>query len=86
MFASSSMMEVMLARSPRCSGRYYKNCMIDFKKRLSRRDTDERFHISTAQDKVKKSTKSSMRKVGTTRYGLISPFGKSKHGSILVLS
>jgi hypothetical protein len=30
---------------------------IDFKKRLSRRDTDERFHLSTTQDKVKKSTK-----------------------------
>jgi hypothetical protein len=29
---------------------------IDFKKRLSRRDTDERFHLSTAQDKVKNST------------------------------
>jgi hypothetical protein len=28
---------------------------IDFKKRLSRRDTDERFHLSTAQDKVKKN-------------------------------
>jgi hypothetical protein len=30
---------------------------IDFKKRLSKRDTDERFHLSTAQDKVKNSTK-----------------------------
>jgi hypothetical protein len=30
---------------------------IDFKKRLNRRDTDERFHLSTAQDKVKNSTK-----------------------------
>jgi hypothetical protein len=30
---------------------------IDFKKRLSRRDTDKRFHLSTAQDKVKKFTK-----------------------------
>jgi hypothetical protein len=30
---------------------------IDFKKRLSRRDTDERFYISTVQDKVKNSTK-----------------------------
>jgi hypothetical protein len=29
----------------------------DFKKRLSRRNMDERFHISTAQDKVKNSTK-----------------------------
>jgi hypothetical protein len=28
---------------------------IDFKKRLSRRDTDEMFHHSTAQDKVKKN-------------------------------
>jgi hypothetical protein len=27
---------------------------IDFKKSLSRRDTDERFHLSTAQDEVKK--------------------------------
>jgi hypothetical protein len=31
--------------------------LIDFKKRLSRRDTDERFHLSTTQDKVKNSTK-----------------------------
>jgi hypothetical protein len=30
---------------------------VDFKKRLSRRDTDERFHLSTAQDKVKNSIK-----------------------------
>jgi hypothetical protein len=30
---------------------------IDFKKRLSRRDTDEWFHLSTAQDKVKNYTK-----------------------------
>jgi hypothetical protein len=30
---------------------------IDFKKRSSRRDTDEMFHLSTAQDKVKNSTK-----------------------------
>jgi hypothetical protein len=29
---------------------------IDFKKMLSRRDTDKRFHLSTAQDKVKNST------------------------------
>jgi hypothetical protein len=28
---------------------------IDFKKRLSRRDTEERFHLSTAQDKVRKN-------------------------------
>jgi hypothetical protein len=35
--------------------------LIDFKKRLSRRDKDERFHLSTAQDEVKNSTKSSMR-------------------------
>jgi hypothetical protein len=26
---------------------------IDFKRRLIRRDTDERFHLSIAQDKVK---------------------------------
>jgi hypothetical protein len=31
--------------------------LIDFKKRLSRRDTNERFHLSTAQDKVKNFTK-----------------------------
>jgi hypothetical protein len=30
---------------------------IDFKKRISRRDMDERFHLSTAQDKVKNFTK-----------------------------
>jgi hypothetical protein len=35
--------------------------LLDFKKRLSRRDTDERFHLSTAQDKVKKFLKSSKR-------------------------
>jgi hypothetical protein len=34
---------------------------IDFKTRLSRRDIDERFHLSTTQDKVKISTNSSMR-------------------------
>jgi hypothetical protein len=33
----------------------------DFKKWLSRRDTDQRFNLSTAQDKMKNSTKSSMR-------------------------
>jgi hypothetical protein len=31
--------------------------LIDFKKRLSRRDMDERFHLSTTQDKVKNSAK-----------------------------
>jgi hypothetical protein len=45
---------------------------------------DKKFHFSTVQDKFKNSTKSSMRLVGTTRYGLISLFGKSKHGSTLV--
>jgi hypothetical protein len=30
---------------------------IDFKKRLSRRDTDESFYFSTTQDKVKNSIK-----------------------------
>jgi hypothetical protein len=34
---------------------------IDFKKRLSRRDMNEIFHLSTAQDKVKKFHKSSIR-------------------------
>jgi hypothetical protein len=34
--------------------------LIDFKKRLSRRDTDKRFHLSTTQDEVKISIKSSM--------------------------
>jgi hypothetical protein len=29
---------------------------IDFKKRLSRRGMDERFHLSTTQDEVKNST------------------------------
>jgi hypothetical protein len=33
--------------------------LIDFKKRISRRDIDERFHLSTAQDEVKNSTKAS---------------------------
>jgi hypothetical protein len=59
---------------------------IDFKKRLSRRDTDERFHLSTAQDEVKILTKSSVRYVGTARYGHINSFGKFEHGSTLVLS
>jgi hypothetical protein len=31
--------------------------LIDFEKRISRRDTDERLYLSTAQDKVKNSTK-----------------------------
>jgi hypothetical protein len=30
---------------------------IDLRKRLRRRDTDERFHLSTTKDKVKNSTK-----------------------------
>jgi hypothetical protein len=34
---------------------------INFKKRLSRRDMNKRFHLSTAQDEVKNSTKSFMR-------------------------
>jgi hypothetical protein len=59
---------------------------IDLKKRLSRRDTDERFHLSTAQDKVKNSTKSSMRYVGTARYDHIDSFSKFENGSTLVLS
>jgi hypothetical protein len=59
---------------------------IDFKKRLSRRDTNERFHLSTAQDKVKKIYKSSMRYVGTARHGRINSSGKLEHGSTVVLS
>jgi hypothetical protein len=59
---------------------------IDFKKSLSRTDTDERFHLSTTQDEVKNSTKSSMREVRTTRYGHIDSFGKFEYGSTLVLS
>jgi hypothetical protein len=59
---------------------------IDFKKRLSRRDTDERFHLSTAQDEVKNSTKSSMRSVGTAGYDHIDSFGNFEHRSTLVLS
>jgi hypothetical protein len=35
--------------------------LIDFKKSLSKSDTDERFHLSTNQDEVKIPTKSSMR-------------------------
>jgi hypothetical protein len=31
--------------------------LIDFKKRLSKRDTDKRFHLSPTQDKVKNFTK-----------------------------
>jgi hypothetical protein len=33
---------------------------IDFKKWLSRRDMDERFHLSTTQDKVKIPQKNSI--------------------------
>jgi hypothetical protein len=33
--------------------------LIDFKKRLSRRDMNKRFHLSTTQDKVKNSKKAS---------------------------
>jgi hypothetical protein len=60
--------------------------LIDFKKRLSKRDTDKRFHLPTAKDDMKISTKSSMRLVGTARYGHINSFGKSEHGSTLVFS
>jgi hypothetical protein len=35
---------------------------IDFKMRLRRRDTDKRFHLSTAQDMVKNSTKAPLDK------------------------
>jgi hypothetical protein len=41
-------------------------------------------HLSTAHDEVKNSTKNS--EVRNARYALINPFGKSKHGSTLVLS
>jgi hypothetical protein len=37
---------------------------IDFKKRLIRGDVDEMFHLSTAQDKVKYSTKVPSSKLG----------------------
>jgi hypothetical protein len=37
---------------------------IDFKKSLSRWDTDERFHLWTTQDKVKNSTKAPWGKLG----------------------
>jgi hypothetical protein len=36
--------------------------LIDFKMRLRRRDTDKRFHLSTAQDMVKNSTKAPLDK------------------------
>jgi hypothetical protein len=42
--------------------------LIDFKKRLSRRNMNKRFHLSTTQDKVKNSKKSFMRLVGIARY------------------
>jgi hypothetical protein len=51
---------------------------IDFKRRLGRRDTNERFHLSTAQDKVKNPTKDPW-------YDHINLFGKSRHASTLVL-
>jgi hypothetical protein len=35
---------------------------IDFKKRLRKRDTDKRFHLSTAQNKVKNFTKAPLGK------------------------
>jgi hypothetical protein len=35
--------------------------LIDFKKRLSRRGIDERFHLPTTQDKVRKILQKSMR-------------------------
>jgi hypothetical protein len=59
---------------------------VNLKKRLSRRDTDERFHLSTAQDGMKNSIKISMRYVGTTRYGYIDSFDKFEQGSTLVSS
>jgi hypothetical protein len=59
--------------------------LIDFKKRLSRIDIDERFHLANAQDKVKKFHQSSLRVVETAGYDHINLFDKSKHGSTLVL-
>jgi hypothetical protein len=59
---------------------------VGFKKRLSRRYTDKSFHLSTAQDEVKNSIKSSMRYVGTAWYGYFDLFGKFEHGSTLALS
>jgi hypothetical protein len=50
-------------RVPECLRLRYHNTIvtifspIDFKKGLSRRDIDKRFHLSTAQDKVKNFTK-----------------------------
>jgi hypothetical protein len=35
--------------------------LIDFKRRLTRRDIDERFHLSTAQYEVKNFTTNTMR-------------------------
>jgi hypothetical protein len=60
--------------------------LIDFKKRLSRRNTDERFHLSTTQDEVKKIHKKLHEVSRTTRYGHIDSFGRFEHASTLVLS
>jgi hypothetical protein len=54
---------------------------IDFKKRLSRRDIDERFHLSTAQDKVKKILLKLHEVSREARYGRTNSFGKFEHGS-----
>jgi hypothetical protein len=40
---------------------------IDFKKRLSRRDIDERFHLSTTQDKVRKKIPQKLNEVSRDR-------------------
>jgi hypothetical protein len=59
--------------------------LIDSKKRLSRRDTYERFHLSITLRQGEKFHQSSMRWVGTARYDHINLFGTSKHVSTLVL-
>jgi hypothetical protein len=57
---------------------------IDSKKRLSRRDTDERFHLSTAQEEVKIIQK--LHEVSRDHKVHIDLFGYFEHGSTLVLS
>jgi hypothetical protein len=57
---------------------------IDFKKRLSRRDTNK-IHLSTAQDEVKNFTIKLHEVSRDQRYGHIDLFGMVEHGSTLVL-
>jgi hypothetical protein len=59
---------------------------IDFKKRLSRRYTDERFHLSIAQDRLRKIPLKLHEVSRDRKVWQHNSFGKFEHGSTFVLS